>query len=102
MKDNKKADSRLNNALHLPFDQHVLKAGFYLEFAAGGLFILTLLITYADTMYYDRGDTQSVGPSVNEENPKIKEKVKKTIESTKDNEKFVVEDLTEKKAENQK
>ena len=53
-------------------------------------------------MYYDRGDTQSVRSSVNEENPKIKEKVKKTIESKKDNEKFVVEDLTEKKAENQK
>ena len=25
-----KADSRLNNALHLPFDQHVLKAGLQL------------------------------------------------------------------------
>ena len=97
-----KADSRLNNALRLPFDQHVLKAGFYLECAAGGLFILTLLITYADTMYYDRRDTQSVSPSVNEENPKINEKVKKTIESKKDNEKLVVEDLTEKKAEKQK
>ena len=69
-----KADSRLNNAMHLPFDQHVLKAGFYLECAAGGLFILTLLLTYADTMFYNRRDTQSVSPSVNEENPKITKK----------------------------
>ena len=69
-----KADSRLNNVSNLPFDQHVLKAGFYLECAAGGLFILTLLLTYADTMYNHRRDTQSVSPSVNEENPHITKK----------------------------
>ena len=92
----------LNNALKLPFDKHVLKAGFYLECAAGGLFILTLLISFLDMMYYDRRDASSVSPSENEENPKINEKVKKTIESKKDNEKLVVEDLTEKKAEKKK
>ena len=97
-----KADARLNNISNLPFNDHELRAGFYLECAAGGLFILTLLITYADTMYYDRRDTQSVSPSVSEENPKIEEKVKKTTESKKDNEKLVVEDLAEKKAEKQK
>lgn len=52
----------------LPFDQHVLKAGFYLEFAAGSIFILTLLITYADTMYYDRGVSQTIGERGKPEN----------------------------------
>ena len=80
----------------------MLKAGFYLECAAGGLFILTLLISFLDIMYYDRRYTQSVSPSENEGNPKINEKVKKTIESKKDNEKLDVEDLTEKKSEKQK
>ena len=92
----------VNNAKQLPFDQHVLKAGFYLECAAGGLFILTLLLSFLDIMYYDRRDTQSVSPSVNEENPKTNENVKKTTESKKDNEKLVIEDLTEKKTEKKK
>ena len=92
----------LNNHLSLPYDQHELKAGFYLECAAGGLFILTLLLSFLDIMYYDKRDTQSVSPSENEENPKINENVKKTIESKKDNEKLVIEDLTEKKAEKKK
>ena len=92
----------LNNASHLPFDKHVLKAGFYLECAAGGLFILTLLLSFLDMMYYDRRDASSVSPTENEENPKYNEKVKKTIESNKDNEKLVIEDLTEKKAEKKK
>ncbi|XP_022341804.2 uncharacterized protein LOC111135766 [Crassostrea virginica] len=92
----------LNNALKLPFDKHVLKAGFYLECAAGGLFILTLLLSFLDIMYYDRRDASSVSPSESEKNPKINENVKKTIESKKDNEKLVIEDLTEKKAEKKK
>ena len=40
----------LNNALHLPFDQHVLRAGFFFECAAGGLFILSLLIFNLDAI----------------------------------------------------
>lgn len=91
-----------NNQYRLPKKKLLLKAGFYLECAAGGLFILTQLLSFLDIMYYDRRDTQSVTPLVNEENPKINEKVKKTIESKKDNEKLVIEDLTEKKAEKKK
>ena len=91
-----------NNQYRLPKNKLLLKAGFYLECAAGGLFILTQLLSFLDIMYYDRRDTQSVTPLGNEENPKINEKVKKTIESKKDNEKLVIEDLTEKKAEKKK
>ena len=91
-----------NDRLHLPFDQHVLRAGFYLECAAGGLFILTLILWFLDMMYYDKRDASSVSPSENEENPKINENVKNTTESKKDNEKLVKEDLTEKKAEKKK
>ena len=89
----------LNDDHNLPFNEHLLRAGFYLECVAGGLFILTLLLWFLDMMYYDKRDASSVSPSENEENPKINEKVKKTIESKKDNEKLVIEDITEKKAE---
>ena len=91
-----------NHLVNLPFDDHELRAGFYLECAAGGLFILTLILWFLDMMYYDKRDASSVSPSENEENPKINENVKNTTESKKDNEKLVKEDLTEKKAEKKK
>ena len=54
----------LNNALHLPFDQHVLRAGFYLECAAAGLFILSLLIFVLDALNHrGKEDSTSVSPA---------------------------------------
>ena len=60
----------LNNALHLPFDQHVLRAGFYFECVAGGLFILSLLIFVLDAVTH-RGEndhSHSVCPAHTGEN----------------------------------
>ena len=60
----------LNDALHLPFDQHVLRAGFYLECAACGLFILSLLIFVLDAVNHTgKKDSTSVSPAHSNENP---------------------------------
>ena len=59
-----------NNALRLPYDQHVLRAGFYLECAAGGLFILSLLIFVLDALNHNgKKDSTSVSPAHSNENP---------------------------------
>ena len=54
----------INNALHLPFGQHVLRAGFYFECAAGGLFILSVLIFVLDAVNHrGKNDNHSVYPA---------------------------------------
>ena len=54
----------LNNAYQLPFDQHVLRAGFFFECAAGGLFILSLLIFNLDAVYHrSKNDSHSICPA---------------------------------------
>ena len=60
----------VNDRLHLPFDQHVLRAGFYLECAAGGLFILSLLIFVLDAINHNgKKDSTSISPAHSNENP---------------------------------
>lgn len=74
------APKDLNVDRHLPYDQHVLRAGFYLECTAGGLFILTSLISILDIMYYEKKETPSISPAIDEENQKITGKDKKINE----------------------
>ena len=60
----------VNDRFHLPFDQHVLRAGFYLECAAGALFILSLLIFVLDAINHTgKKDSTSVSPAHSNENP---------------------------------
>ena len=60
----------LNNVANIPFEQHVLRAGFYLECAAGGLFILSLLIFVLDVLNHrGKEDSTSVNPAHSNENP---------------------------------
>ena len=60
----------INNPYQVPFDRHVLRAGFYLECAAGGLFILSLLIFVLDALNHrGKEDSTSVSPAHSNENP---------------------------------
>lgn len=62
------APKDLNLDWHLPYKQHALRAGFFLEFAAGGLFlhVITSLLFILDVMISNRQDTSSVNPAKNE------------------------------------
>lgn len=74
------APKDLNIDRHLPYEEHVLRAGFYLECAAGSLFILTSLIPILDIMYYGEKKTPSISPAIDEENQIITGKDKTTRE----------------------
>lgn len=58
-------DSDVNN--HLPYEEHVLRAGFYTECAAGGLFFMTSSLYILDMVYAKRSDmsSNSVKPKAN-------------------------------------
>lgn len=43
----------------LPYEEHGLRAGFYIECAAGGLFFVTSLLYIVDTVYAKRSDASS-------------------------------------------
>lgn len=60
------APKDLNLDWHLPYKQHTLRAGFFLEIAAGGLFLITSLLFILDVMISNRQDTSSVNPAKNE------------------------------------
>lgn len=62
------APKDLNAKIDFPYNDHDTRAGFYLECAAGGLFILTSLLTVLDIMYYEKKETSSIGPMINGEN----------------------------------
>nr|XP_034321933.1 uncharacterized protein LOC117688215 [Crassostrea gigas] len=96
------APKSLNINWHLPYGDHVLRAGFYLECSAGGLFILTLLLTVLDIMYYEKKETVAISPVVDEEKPKNVGKDKTINENQKKGEKLVLEDVTEEKLEKKK
>lgn len=61
------APKDLNIDRHIPYDEHVLRAGFYLECAAGGLFLINSLLFILDAMMSNRQETSSVNPTLNEE-----------------------------------
>lgn len=96
------APKDLNIDRHLPYKEHVLRAGFYLECSAGGLFILTSLLTVLDIMYYEKKETGSISPVLDEEKFKGIEKDKTTKENKKKGDKLVLEDVTEEKLEKKK
>lgn len=91
-----------NNLTEFPYKEHVPKAGVYLECAAGGLFIITLLLTFLDTMYYEKKESSSIGPVIDEEKPKSVGKDKIINENKKKGDKLVLEDVTEEKSEKKK
>lgn len=60
------APKDLNVDRHLPYSEHVVRAGVFLEFAAGGLFLITALLFILDVMISNRQDTSSINPVKNE------------------------------------
>lgn len=44
---------------HLPYEERGLRAGFYIECAAGCLFFVTSLLYIVDTVYAKRSDASS-------------------------------------------
>lgn len=91
----------LNATIKFPYNDHVPQAGLYLECAAGGLFILTSLLTVLDIMYYEKKETSSIAPVINEEKPSVG-KDKTINENKKKGDKLVLEDVTEEKTEKKK
>lgn len=61
------APKDLNYNRHLPYDEHVLRAGFYLECAAGGIFLFNALLFILDAMMSNRQETSSINPTLNGE-----------------------------------
>lgn len=61
------APKDLNMIEYFPYDEYVLRAGFYLECAAGGLFLINSLLFILDAMMSNRQETSSINPTVNEE-----------------------------------
>lgn len=96
------APKDLNIDRHLPYDEHVLRAGVFLECSAGGLFILTSLLTVLDIMYHEKRETVSISPAIDEEKLKSVGKDKTTNENKKKGDKLVLEDVTEEKSEKKK
>lgn len=96
------APKDLNIDRHLPYKEHVPQAGFYLECSAGGLFILTSLLTVLDIMYYEKKETVAISPVVDEEKANNVVKDKTINENKKKGEKLVLEDVTEEKLEKKK
>lgn len=61
------APKDLNSDLNFPYDEYVLRAGFYLECAAGGLFLFNSLLFILDAMMSKRQDIPSINPTLDEE-----------------------------------
>lgn len=61
------APKDLNYMYMLPYDEYVLRAGFYLECAAGGLFLFNYLLFILDVIMSNRQDTSSINPILNKE-----------------------------------
>lgn len=95
------APKDLNAGIEFPYNDHDTRAGFYLECAAGGLFILTSLLTVLDIMCYEKKETSSIGPMINGEKPSVR-KDKTVNENKKKGDKLVLEDVTEEKTEKKK
>lgn len=95
------APKDLNAKVDFPYNDHKTRAGFYLECAAGGLFILTSLLTVLDIMYYEKKETSSIGPMINGEKPSVG-KDKTVNENKKKGDQLVLEDVTEEKTEKKK
>lgn len=96
------APKDLNFTKGVPYNEHVPQAGVYLECAAGGLFILTSLLTILDIMYYEKKEAVSISPVMDEEKPKNVGKDKTINENKKKGEKLVLEEFTEEKSEKKK
>lgn len=95
------APKYINAKIDFPYNDHDTRAGFNLECAAGGLFILTSLLTVLDIMYYEKKETSSIGPMINGEKPSVG-KDKTVNENKKKGDKLVLEDVTEEKTEKKK
>lgn len=88
------------NAKDFPYNDHVPRAGLYLECAAGGLFILTSLLTILDIMYYEK--KSSISPVIDEDKPKSVGKDNTIKENKQKGDKLVLEDVTGEKPEKKK
>lgn len=96
------APKDLNRNWQIPYGKHELRAGFYIECTAGGLFILTSLLIVLDIMYYEKIKKPSISPAIDEEKQKNSEKDKTISEKIKKGDKLVLEDVTEDKSEKKK
>jgi hypothetical protein len=79
-----------------PVDEFVLKTGWYLECAAGGLFIMASLLAMADSIHNPPPKTGSNSTAVIPIGEKTKDNGKNIKgESQKKSEKLVIEDVNE-------
>lgn len=61
------APKDLNYNRNVPYDEYVLRAGLFLECAAGGLFLFNSLLFILDAMMSNRQDTSLINPTLDEE-----------------------------------